>query len=174
MSVLNINAPHHFSAMSSLMTLWGNSDQWNASTAGGDWSKTNTNPSARPVAAGQAMSRCNITLNPVECPMDWVQAYVAKWKEPLAGGQSSSLCTKGPPKDLANPKCKCWPSIRLWVSDCLHPRMRSEACWNPPPSLSILGHQDFFLHCDFQGIWDIWETQKEQTLVIAKVLQCCA
>ena len=45
--------------------------------------------------------------------------------------------------------------------------------WNPTPSLSVLGHKDFLLHWDFYGTWNIQEARKEQTLVLAKALQCC-
>ena len=45
--------------------------------------------------------------------------------------------------------------------------------WDPPPSLSAL-HRDAFLPPGgLQGLWDIWETRKENTLALAKALQSC-
>ena len=45
--------------------------------------------------------------------------------------------------------------------------------WNPPPSLSALHCDAFLPPRDLQGSKDIWETRKEKTLALAKVLQSC-
>ena len=157
-------------AMSSLRPLRGDSNQWHATTAGGAWPKTSTTPSTKPVAAGQARPKHSITLDPVECPVDWVQAYAANQKEPPTCGQSSGPCSKGPPDDLVRPRCTCWPSSNSLIFRLPAAQNEKLCWWYPPPGLSTLGHQDLLPHWDFQGVWDIQETQKEQTLVLSKTL----
>ena len=46
--------------------------------------------------------------------------------------------------------------------------------WKAPMSICSLGQQDFLLQHDFHGARDLRETWKEETLVLARVLQYCA
>ena len=45
--------------------------------------------------------------------------------------------------------------------------------WNCPPSLSTLVQNDFLPYVVIQDMQDVWEARKEQTLALAKALQCC-
>ena len=45
--------------------------------------------------------------------------------------------------------------------------------WEAPMSIHGLGQQDFLLHCDFHWTRDLRETWKEETLALARALQCC-
>ena len=58
--------------------------------------------------------------------MEWIQAYMAKLSNLLAGGESSGCSTKNTPKDLLTPSCGNLQESRPWPSDCLPFRMM---CW---------------------------------------------
>ena len=46
--------------------------------------------------------------------------------------------------------------------------------WETPPSIYRLGHWDFLPYTDFSSAGDFWVTRQEETLALARALQCCA
>ena len=127
-----------------------------------------------PVAAGGPDYKCPIIPDLVKQPHEWVQAYSRKmmeeppswWPEFLSLYQG---CTRRLCETTVQEHAKRQTaSFRL-------PAAQDEKLgwWNPPPSISDLGYQDFLPHGYFQGMGDVWEMKKEQNLVLAKALQCC-
>ena len=103
-------------------------------------------------------------LDPVEHPHEWVQAYAGKIEEPLYQGCTGEF-GEARVQELAKRQAV---SFRLPAA-----QDNKSGLWNPAHSLTTPGHYDFMPHHSFQDMWDILETRKEQTLVLAKALQCC-
>ena len=88
----------------------------------------------------------------VEHPHGWVQAYAGKMEEPPSWWQEfQSLywgCTGGLGETKVQELAKRQTaSFRLAAA-----QDEESGWWNPPPSLSALGCNDFLPHRDFQGM----------------------
>ena len=111
-------------------------------------------------------------LDPVECPEEWIQAYMAKTRYPLAGGKSSGHFRE----DTRRPTdSHVWELTRKQAASFRLPAIQAKVSgwWEAPCSIHSLNRRDFLPYSNFCGMRDLRKTWQEETLVLAQALQHC-
>ena len=104
-------------------------------------------------------------------PIDWVQAYLAEKGELPSWWLELQSLGPGQLSDFQVQELAKRQAVGFRLPAAQNVKMD---WWNAPPSQSGLRQWDFILEGKVQGTRDIWEVRKEQTVALAKALQCCA
>ena len=104
------------------------------------------------MAASQARLKHSLTPNLVVYPTDWIQAYVAKTRIPLVGGQSSVALQRLHQRIHQH---LCTGTCQKQSVAFLLPAVQDDRLgwWEAQYSISALCCKDFLPQSNFQGLW---------------------